>query len=72
LGKFNVYNILAALSVAVQIGVDLDKAIVSIQKFMGVSGRMEYVEKNGVHCYVDFAHSPDALEKTLNYLSEIK
>ena len=33
---------------------------------------MEHIEHNGVHYYVDFAHSPDALEKTLDYLSEIK
>ncbi|MEI8091872.1 MAG: hypothetical protein WCG98_06755 [bacterium] len=33
---------------------------------------MERIEKNGVHCFVDFAHSPDALEKTLQYLSSIK
>ena len=72
LGKFNVYNILTALSVAVQIGVDIAKAIQSIQGFEGVTGRMEHIVHNGVNCFVDFAHSPDALEKTLQYLSSIK
>lgn len=72
LGSFNVYNILAALSVALQIGVNMDDAIASVQKVVGVTWRMECIEKNGVHCFVDFAHSPDALEKTLQYLSSIK
>ena len=72
LGSFNVYNILAALSVAVQIGVSMEDAIISVQKVVGVTWRMERIEKNGVHCFVDFAHSPDALEKTLQYLSSIK
>ncbi len=72
LWSFNVYNILAALSVALQIGVSMEHAITSIQKVVWVTGRMERIEKNGVHCFVDFAHSPDALEKTLQYLSSIK
>ena len=72
LWSFNVYNILAALSVAVQIGVSMEAAITSVQKVVWVTGRMERIEKNGVHCFVDFAHSPDALEKTLQYLSSIK
>ena len=72
LWSFNVYNILAALSVAVQIWVSMEAAIASVQKVVWVTGRMERIEKNGVHCFVDFAHSPDALEKTLQYLSSIK
>jgi UDP-N-acetylmuramoyl-L-alanyl-D-glutamate--2,6-diaminopimelate ligase len=50
----------------------MEKAIASVEKVVGVSGRMEHVEHNGVNCFVDFAHSPDALEKTLTYLSSIK
>lgn len=72
LWSFNVYNILAALSVAVQIGVSMEAAITSVQKVVGVTWRMERIEKDGIHCFVDFAHSPDALEKTLQYLSSIK
>jgi UDP-N-acetylmuramyl tripeptide synthase len=33
---------------------------------------MQHIEKNNIHYYVDFAHTPDALEKTLDYLSVIK
>ena len=72
LGRFNVYNILAALSVSVQIGIDVENSIHSIEGFEGVSGRMQHVNHHGINCYVDFAHSPDALEKTLTYLSAIK
>lgn len=71
-GKFNVYNILAALGVATNLWVSVAKAITSIEAFTGVDGRMEHIEKNGIHYYIDFAHSPDALEKTLEYLSAIK
>ena len=71
-GKFNVLNILAAIGVATNIGISIEKAIASVQEFAGVEGRMEHLEHNGVNYYVDFAHSPDALEQTLSYLSGIK
>ena len=71
-GEFNVYNILAALSVVLQMGVDIDQAIATIASFETVTGRMEHIEKNGIHCFVDFAHTPDALDKTLDYLNQIK
>jgi UDP-N-acetylmuramoyl-L-alanyl-D-glutamate--2,6-diaminopimelate ligase len=45
-GEFNVYNILAAISVVVQIGVDIDKVIQSIEGFETVAGRMEQIDHN--------------------------
>lgn len=71
-GEFNVYNILSAISVVAQIGVNMDQILKSIAEFDIVTGRMEHIEKNGVFYFVDFAHTPDALEKTLDYLNKIK
>lgn len=71
-GEFNVYNILSALSVVLQIGVNIDQVIESIESFETVTGRMEGIEHNWAHYFVDFAHTPDALEQTLKYLSKIK
>lgn len=71
-GEFNVYNILSALSVVLQIWVDIYKVIQSIESFETVSGRMEKIEHNWAYYFVDFAHSPDALQKTLAYLNKIK
>lgn len=45
-GEFNVYNILAALSVVLQMGVDIHQVIKSIEGFETVTGRMEQIEKN--------------------------
>jgi UDP-N-acetylmuramoyl-L-alanyl-D-glutamate--2,6-diaminopimelate ligase len=33
---------------------------------------METVIHNNVHYYIDFAHTPDGLDKTLSYLSQVK
>lgn len=71
-GEFNVYNILSALSVVLQIGVNMNQVIQSIESFETVTGRMEGIEHNWAHYFVDFAHTPDALEQTLKYLSKIK
>ncbi len=69
---FNVYNILAALGLSLEIWVPITQAIDSIQKFTWISWRMEKVESNGITAYVDFAHTPDALDKSLSYLKSIK
>ncbi|MEI6118357.1 MAG: hypothetical protein WCP92_03800 [bacterium] len=45
-GEFNVYNILAALSVVLQIGVNVEQVIATIAQFETVTGRMEQIEKN--------------------------
>jgi len=72
LGEFNVYNILAALSVVLQIGVHIQQAIEIIESFESVTWRMEQIENHWIRYFVDFAHTPDALEKTLDFLKKIK
>lgn len=71
-GTFNVYNILAALSLAFQIWMSPEEAIIQVQKFSWVVWRMERFMHNDVNYFIDMAHSPDALDKTLQYLSNVK
>lgn len=71
-GLFNIYNILAALGIALEIGVNIEKAITAIEEFMGVEWRMQRINHQGITAYIDFAHTPDALEKALAYLKTIK
>lgn len=72
LWSYNVYNYLAALSVGIQIWLDINNCIRCLSEFEWVSGRMEKVEDKGINYFVDFAHDPDALEKTLTYLHKMK
>jgi len=46
----------------------------AVTSFTGVDGRLEKVRLDGVDftVYIDFAHTPDALEKTLNLLRTLK
>jgi len=63
IGEFNVYNILSALTFAKAIGIDLEKTARAIQKIEKIRGRVEKISTDGFDVYVDYAHTPDSLEK---------
>lgn len=66
LGRFNVANLLAALSVQLLNGFSLKQLAKVSEHLTPVAGRMEIFENpNGANIVVDFAHTPDALEQTL-------
>lgn len=62
LGDFNVYNALAALSVAYAYNLDLDKAVESLNSIETIPGRMEILNGRRFSVVVDYAHTPDSLE----------
>lgn len=72
-GKYNLYNALAAVSSALLLDIapsDIKRALVS---FRGVKGRLEEIKnKRGIHAYVDFAHTPNALSEVLTNLRSHK
>ena len=66
LGRFNAYNLLAALAGCAEAGFDLDRLVPAVPRVSGAPGRLERVDCGqpfGV--MVDYAHTPDALEKLL-------
>ena len=72
IGKFNVSNILAVLAVLLSKGIALNKAISIIEKLSPVPGRMQLLGTAGhVMVVIDYAHTPDALEKTLEALQQV-
>lgn len=64
-GEFNRYNVLAALSVAKALGLDRKTVQRAVAEFSGVPGRMEIVSQSPIQVIVDFAHTPNAIEKAL-------
>lgn len=71
-GRFNVYNILATIGVAHTLGYQLDAVKTAVASISGVPGRIQSVPNNlGVQIYVDYAHSPDSLEKIIMSIKEI-
>lgn len=72
LGRFNAHNLLAVLATLLVGGVKFDQAIISVQHIQPVPGRMQQIRKPGKPLVVvDYAHTPDALEKVLITLREI-
>jgi UDP-N-acetylmuramoyl-L-alanyl-D-glutamate--2,6-diaminopimelate ligase len=66
-GTFQAANALAALGLALAGGADRDAAVAALETLDGVPGRLEQVavRGNGAAVYVDYAHTPDALETVL-------
>jgi UDP-N-acetylmuramoyl-L-alanyl-D-glutamate--2,6-diaminopimelate ligase len=65
-GGFNVYNLLAVISTLLLYKIDMKVIQKLIPKLNTVSGRMELITlPNNAQVYVDYAHTPDALENVL-------
>jgi UDP-N-acetylmuramoyl-L-alanyl-D-glutamate--2,6-diaminopimelate ligase len=71
-GRFNAANLLGALAVLLVSGIELDKAAQSLGKVQAVAGRMQRLgSADQPVVIVDYAHTPDALEKVLLALREV-
>ncbi|MEH6469762.1 MAG: UDP-N-acetylmuramoyl-L-alanyl-D-glutamate--2,6-diaminopimelate ligase [Halopseudomonas sp.] len=71
LGQFNLYNLLTALAVLVNSGVEPQQALASLNRLTGVEGRMQVFTVPGQPLVVvDYAHTPDALDKALASLRQ--
>ncbi len=69
LGRHNVYNALAAATCGVELGLELGGISRGLTRLSKVSGRLERVATcRGGTVYVDFAHTPDGLQKSLQTL----
>ncbi len=73
IGEFNLYNILAALSVTYQLGVECRVIEAGIRALKKIPGRLEPVAVPGgrFRAYVDYAHTCDALERVLSELERV-
>lgn len=67
-GKFNISNMTAAATIAYLLGVSVDKIVEGVADLEAVPGRFERVDigDKGYEVVVDYAHTPDALEKLLD------
>ncbi len=72
LGAFNASNLLAVVSILLVSGVTLEDAVRVVSFLKPVNGRMQcFGGGNKPLVVVDYAHTPDALEKTLETLKEL-
>lgn len=72
IGRFNVYNSLAALAGGVACGLNLREAVANLAQAPQVPGRLESVaDKRAYKVFVDYAHTPDALDNALATVREL-
>lgn len=72
LGRYNVSNLLCVAGMALTTGIDFDCVAETLRNARPRWGRLEKTaEINGASVFVDYAHTPDAIEKVLTALREI-
>ncbi len=72
IGRFNVYNSLAAIAAASAIGIDVRDAVVALAEAPHVPGRLEAAPiKRQFRVFVDYAHTDDALINVIKTLREL-
>tara|TARA_Y100001968_G_scaffold328598_1_gene376095 strand:+ start:878 stop:2332 length:1455 start_codon:yes stop_codon:yes gene_type:complete len=77
IGDFNAYNLLAVYAVAHQLGQDKNSIIHALSMIQPVAGRFNIIKsESGVIGLVDYAHTPDALQKVVlsiaNFCNPVK
>jgi len=66
IGRFNIYNSLAALAAAYAAGIDIRTSVAALAKAPQIPGRLEAVSvKRQFQVFVDYAHTDDALTNVL-------
>ena len=71
IGEFNVENVLVAVGMAIGAGFSAEAIVRGCQTLPGVPGRLERVRAGARAGFVDYAHTPDALERVLKTLQAL-
>ncbi len=71
LGKYNVYNILIVLSVLHTLKIDFNMIKEAILNTLAPAGRMDKINYNTNSIIIDYAHTPDAVEKIIDTVKEV-
>lgn len=72
IGNFNTYNALAAICAGLSQGVKLETCERAVEKIEGIPGRMEKVISEPFKVFIDYAFTPNALEKVYQTLKNPK
>ncbi|SMC99033.1 UDP-N-acetylmuramate--L-alanine ligase [Pedobacter nyackensis] len=71
-GKHNVENAVAAIAVALKLGIDAQKIKDAIESFKGVKRRFEYIVNTPEHIYIDdYAHHPEELRACFHAVRQL-
>lgn len=72
LGRFNIYNLLAAYAAGISLEIPPDEIAKGLERVSAIKGRFERIPSPfGWTAIIDYAHTPDALEKALRAIHEV-
>lgn len=71
IGRHNISNLLAAIAFTLTQDIELIQIQKAIGRFAGVQGRLQRVSTEERNIFVDYAHTPDALENVLQTLQQL-
>lgn len=71
-GRYNLYNALAAATASLASGIDIDSVATGLANSQVIPGRLERIKSEApFSVFIDYAHTPDALKRTIETLKEI-
>jgi UDP-N-acetylmuramyl-tripeptide synthetase len=71
LGKLNLYNLLASLSILKALNLPINNLDNAIREFKGLPGRMEILPAKGFKVVIDYAHTPHSIEEVYKTVIEL-
>jgi UDP-N-acetylmuramoyl-L-alanyl-D-glutamate--2,6-diaminopimelate ligase len=72
IGEFNVYNILAAISIAINLGISIDDIKSGIEIMKNIPGRFEKIDEGQpFYVIIDYAHTPGGIESLIKTVRKI-
>lgn len=71
LGRYNVYNILTLTALLKEMDIPVSSIEEVIPTLVAPSGRMEFINYNNNAIVIDYAHTPDAIEKVITTVQEV-
>lgn len=72
-GVHTIYNVVASLAAGLTSGITLEQGIKALMDFQGIPGRLQkVVHSSDKTVFIDYAHTPDALENSLKSLLKVK
>ncbi len=74
IGEFNAYNLLATYAAAVLLGLPPTEVLTALSNVQSAEGRFDYIfdQNRRILGIVDYAHTPDALEKVLATIRQLR
>lgn len=72
-GEFNAYNLMAIYATAILLGQNKLDVLSEMSTLKGAEGRFDIIRsKSGITCFVDYAHTPDALLNVLKTINNLR